>query len=73
MIVIVIYLVKLPQLFDIMFKRREREFDKFRWPLLEWAIDLDGNTVTRIQTIENYQRFATAIITLLYLVQVNIR
>lgn len=62
--------MKLPELFDIIFKNRERKFDEFRWALLEWAIDLDEGTVKKIQEKRNYQRFAAVIITLMYLVQV---
>lgn len=62
--------MKLPELFDIIFKSRERQFDEFRWSLLEWAVDLDEGTVKKIRDKRNYQRFAAVIITLMYLVQV---
>lgn len=61
----------LPELFDIIFKSREREFDKYRWKLLEWAVDLEEGTVKKIRDKKNFQRFAAVIITLMYLVQVN--
>lgn len=60
----------LPELFDIIFKNKEREFDRFRWALLEWAVDLDEGTVKKIRGIKNSQRFAAVIVTLMYLVQV---
>lgn len=68
--IVAIVTVKLPELFDIIFKRNEREFDRFRWPLLEWVVDLDEGTVKKIRDRKNNQRFAAVIITLMYLVQV---
>lgn len=61
----------LPELFEIIFKSREREFDKYRWKLLEWAVDLEEGTVKKIRDKKKFQRFSAVIITLMYLVQVN--
>lgn len=64
---------KLPELFDIIFKNKERKFDEFRWTLLEWAVNLDEGTVKKIRERRSYQRFAAVIVTLMYLVQVYIK
>lgn len=62
--------MELPNLYDLVFDTRKRQFDQARWSLLEWILDLNDGTVKKVQRQENYQRYAAVVITLLYLVKV---
>lgn len=61
--------VKLPELFDLIFKNKERQFDQQRWALIEWTLDLDEGFVKTLVDKEK-QQFIATILTLKYLVQV---
>lgn len=61
--------MQLPQLFDLIFKNKERAFDKSRWPLLEWVLDLEDGFVKELHD-KKLHRFAAIIVTLQYLMQV---
>lgn len=61
--------MKLPELFDLIFKNKERQFDKQRWALLEWILDLDEGFVKPL-TDKNKSHFSAVVLTLQYLVQV---
>lgn len=60
--------VKLPLLFDLIFKNKERQFDKQRWALLEWVLDLDEGFIKKID--KKNSQFVAVVLTLKYLVQV---
>ncbi|XP_031641258.1 uncharacterized protein LOC116352656 [Contarinia nasturtii] len=58
--------MKLPELFDLIFKNKERNFDKSRWNLLNWVLDLDDDFPKKF--LEK-KEFMVVILTLKYLVQ----
>lgn len=61
--------MKLPECFDLIFKNKERQFDKQRWELLEWVLDLDEGFVKKFIN-KKQPKFATVVLTLKYLVRV---
>lgn len=61
--------VKLPPLFDLIFKNKERQFDQFRWSLCEWILDLDKGFMKNLSD-KKKSKFFACILTLKYLVQV---
>lgn len=61
--------MKLPDPFDLVFKNKERIFDKYRWELLEWILDFGDGFVKKLQEKKNSQ-FSAIILTLKYLIQV---
>lgn len=65
------FAVKLPPLFDLIFKNKERQFDQTRWSLCEWILDLDEGFMKKMSDSKKPQ-FIAVILTLKYLVQVLI-
>lgn len=65
--------VSLPPLFDLIFKNKERKYDRDRWPLFEWILDLDEGFLQQLRAKIDIQRFFACIVTLHYLVQVIFR
>lgn len=63
--------VRLPECFDLIFKNKERRFDKDRFKLLEWLLDLDEGFVKKLSDKKG-SHFDAVILTLKYLHQVRI-
>lgn len=61
--------MKLPEPFDLVFKNKEHIFDKYRYTLLEWILDLDEGFAKKLHEIKNIQ-FCATILTLHHLIQV---
>lgn len=64
------FTVELPELFDLIFKRREKCSDELHWSLLEWILDLDKDFVNKLRKEDLSRTLSAVIITLKYLVQV---
>lgn len=62
--------MNLPELFDLIFKNKERQFDKQRRMLLEWTLDLDDGFVKMLNDKKQSQ-FSAVVLSLKYLVQVQ--
>lgn len=62
--------MQLPNVFDLMFESKNRQFDGLRWRLLKWVLDLDDDTVQQVRDKKNCKKFAVTILTLLYLIRV---
>lgn len=65
--------MELPNLFDLIFKRKKEHSDDLCWSVLQWILDLDKDFVEKIRGKDHFKKLSTTIITLQYLVQVLIK
>ncbi|XP_055321007.1 uncharacterized protein LOC129577628 [Sitodiplosis mosellana] len=61
--------MELPELFDLIFKRREKHSDALHWSLLEWILDLNGDFMEKLRANNHSNKLSAVIITLKYFIQ----